>query len=164
MPSAFKNPAPDRCNFPATCVMCSVCEYFSVLSKLPWLTSAENICHQPKQFQPQMLLRSWLSPVGGGRELAQYPGTLTNAKAKQNVHACSQELSNSPATKGTYSSSLPCTWGWVHPSSYHRPDAEEIYDGCPAKERTGDQGTCPNRKTKFKKVFLKVGISISTLH
>ena len=164
MPSAFKNPAPDLCKIPTTCVMCSVCKYFSVLSKLPWLMSAENICNQPKQFQLQMLLRSWLTPAGGGRLSAQYFRSLTKAKAKQNMYVCSQELPNSPVKKGTYCSSLPRTWDWVRHSSYHRPDTEEVYGGCPPKERIGDQSIAPNRKTESKQAFLKVGISISTLH
>lgn len=127
--------------------MCSVCKYFSVLSKLPWLTSAENICNQPKQFQLQMLLRSWLTPAGGGQLSAQYLRTLTKAKAKQDMYVCSQELSNSPATKGTYCSSLPCTWDWVCRSHYHRPDAED-YGGCPPKERRSDHS--PKQKDKIK--------------
>lgn len=72
VPSAFKNPVPNLCKIPTTCVMFSVCKYFSVLYKLPCLTSAENICSQSKQFQLQMLLRSWLTHARGGRQSAQY--------------------------------------------------------------------------------------------
>lgn len=163
MPSAFKIPAPDLCKIPTTCAMCSVCEYFFALSKLPWLMSAENICSQPKQFQLQMLLRGWLTPAGGGREWAQHFRTLTKAKARQNGYVCSQELPNSPVMKATYHSSLPRTRDWVRHSSYHSLDTE-VYGQCPPKERREDQSIHPNRKTKGKKALLKVGVSISTLH
>lgn len=142
--------------------MCSVCKHFFVLSKLPRLMSAEKICNQPKQFQLQMLLRSWLTPAGGGWELAQYLRTLTKAKAKQNTYAGSQELPNSPVVKGTYCSRLPRTWDWVRHSGYHRPDAE-VHREYPPKEQIGDQSIHPNRKTKWKQAFLKVGVSISAL-
>lgn len=148
MPSAFKNPAPELCKIPTTCVMCSVCKYFSVISKLPWLMSAENICNQPKQFQLQMLLRSWLTPAGGGQLSAQYLRTFTKAKAKQDMYVCSQELYSSPAMKGTYCSSFPCRWDWVCCSHYHRPDTEEDYGGCPPKERRSDHS--PKQKDKMK--------------
>lgn len=78
---------------------------------------------------------------------------------KQKQSKTCMHAANSPAMKGTYHSSLPCTWDWVRRSSYHRPDAEGVYGGCPPKERIGDQTIHPNRKTKWK----QVEISISTL-
>lgn len=115
--------------------------------------SAENICNQPKQLQLQMLLRSWLTPIGGGRLSAQYLRKLTKAKAKQNMYACSQELLNSPATKRTHCSSLPRTRGWICHSNFHRLKK----CGCPPKQGKGEQSIPPKEKGKTKPSISETG-------